>query len=227
MTNWLEIITFLNPTQANFLKSLLEEEGIKVILKDYQNGLIKNLFLSHIVKNEVNLLVLQTDADKAYQILKDLGYKKEDRFKENKTILSPYEFIKRGTILSSIFNKTKKFIFIFSLALIGLAIIFFSMRPSDKEILVKNTWSINTIKHNEEILQPKISTCNVIIRFNKNGTVDLPGFTTCKISALWKYENKKIHIYDSEQNSDIYNGIYNISINTINGSFSLKSKKQK
>ena len=85
MNNWITILTFTYPHEAHLAKAKLESEGIETIIKDELTAQVNNFYSNAI--GGVKLLVQENDSERAFQILKESGYIKEQVESENKLLL--------------------------------------------------------------------------------------------------------------------------------------------
>ncbi|NOZ47010.1 MAG: DUF2007 domain-containing protein [Chlorobi bacterium] len=72
MSNWITIITFILPHEAQIAKGRLESEGINTIIQNELTTQVNNFYSNAI--GGVKLLINENDKEKAEQILIDGGF---------------------------------------------------------------------------------------------------------------------------------------------------------
>lgn len=85
MSNWVYLISFTYPHEANLVKLNLEAEGLEIWMKDELTVQVNN-YLSNAIGG-VKLYVKEENYDAARQILLDSGYTKEELPRSNKWLL--------------------------------------------------------------------------------------------------------------------------------------------
>ncbi len=114
------------------------------------------------------------------------------------------------------------------LILIAFGVIFFSVIgvllsvPDKTDRIIAETWYLNKIRYNDKYYQPKTLGIRMIltngdteyIKFNEDGSVIMPGFNTNAIKGKWKLDNDKLIIFDSDTLDYLYNGSYEVIVNS-------------
>jgi hypothetical protein len=216
MKNWTIILTFSYPHEAHLVKTKLEFEGIEVLITDELTAQA-NPFYSNAIGG-VKLKVQTKDLLKANKILKEHGYinepiQKDDSFLQKIDILSSkIPFIGNLIFELRLLISTTILIIIIIVPIVLLSL------PSKAERLIENRWCLENCIYKGKSYQPNTiqflyindGTCQEIIDFNKNWTVDFPGFNTGRIKASWKIENKKLRISNTDTLGHVFNGLYRI-----------------
>jgi len=129
MNDWIIIITFIYPHEAHLAKGVLESEDIDVQIKDEMTAQVNNFYSTAI--GGVKLLVQEKDAERAYNVLKEAGYIKEEEKKENVKVSTLETFSKEYAQQcpycqsdNVIKQKTPGYIVLFSILLLGLPLPF-------------------------------------------------------------------------------------------------------
>ena len=128
MNDWTVIITFIYPHEAHLAKGVLESEGLDVQIKDEMTAQVNNFYSTAI--GGVKLLVRQEDAERAYNVLKESGYiKEEEKTEKEETTLETFskEYSQQCPYCQSdnvIKQKTPGYIVLFSILLLGIPLPF-------------------------------------------------------------------------------------------------------
>lgn len=229
MENWITILTFTYPTQAHFAKAKLESEGIEVLIRDELTAQVNN-FLSSAIGG-VKLGVRKEDAERAYEILKESGYIKEENYSQNNFIKKLDKFSSQIPILGKTVFEFRLIVLIaFVILLIVFSIIFIT-NPTAEKKLTENTWCIDNVVFQGQEYNPNTTGlvirfnngCNESVSFRKNGQVIFPGFNSGSIKANWKLQNQNLLVFNSDTLGHVFNGKYKLNIR--HNSLTLKSEK--
>jgi len=83
MNKWITILTFTYPQEAHILQTKLQSENIEVFIKDELTIQTYNFYSNAI--GGVKLQVTENDYERAYKILKELGYIKKPEQSNSKS----------------------------------------------------------------------------------------------------------------------------------------------
>lgn len=126
MNNWTIIITFIYPHEAHLAKGVLEAEGFEVQIKDEMTAQVNNFYSTAI--GGVKLLVPETDAERAYNALKEAGFIKEEQKGESEVLESfPKQYVHSCPYCQSdevIRKKKPGYMVLFSILLLGFPLLF-------------------------------------------------------------------------------------------------------
>lgn len=236
MNNWRILITFTLPNEAYIVKGRLESEGIVVMLKDELTAQVNNFYSNAI--GGVKLLVHDSDFDRAYQILIETGYLKNEVIKVQNNLLSRFvSFSSRIPLLGKLRFEIRFLILVTVILIIIIVPVFLLSLPSTVEKLTANSWCVEKIYFNgKEIipnsygmkLRSNYDNCSETIEFRENGDVVFPGFDSYEVWHKWEILNDSIIITnrssesENANNATIYIGKYFIEIS--NDYIKLKSK---
>ncbi len=201
MDNWITILTFTYPHEAHLVKGKLESEDISVQIKDELVAQVNNFYSTAI--GGVKLQVLEKDFDKAYLILINAGYIKEQKTEQNR-ILSQFDlFTSRIPVFGKLIIEMRLIIAIALILVIIIVPVFILSIPSKLEVLTKNRWCVESIFYKGQELTPNsygiklkstYDNCYETMSFNENGEVIFPGINSYSERAHWEYRNDSIII---------------------------------
>ncbi|MBS2213848.1 DUF2007 domain-containing protein [Carboxylicivirga mesophila] len=222
------IITFELPHDAHLVKTKLESEGIQVTLNDELTVQVDN-YISNAIGG-IKLQVLERDIITAKSILKELGYIKTKSKQQNFKNSFWFSITSKIPIIGKLAFELRILILIGIVITIGAISIVISQMPSKYELLTGETWYLNMVKYNGKYYQPNTMAFKLVLNngyseyidFETNGTVRMPGFNTNWVNGKWKLENGKVIIFDSDTLNYIYDGNYEITVNS--NSILLKSE---
>lgn len=214
MEKFKTIATFTLPSELAVPKSKLESEGIECQVMDELTVQSYN-FISNAVGG-VKLQVRESDFDKAFEILKNGGFIKEEE---------PHlTFLEKKLSDPIRFKKFKISILIF-FSIIGLAAIWaivtsIIQRPSNFERITGERWCLDHILYEDEMYYPKTLSdnndpkiifsiiCDETMKFDSEGYVEIPGFNSRPFIGKWKLENDKIRIFSMDSLGSFFDGFY-------------------
>lgn len=225
MNNWIIIITFTYPHEAYLVKGRLESEGIEVMLKDELTTQVNNFYSNAI--GGVKLLVQDSDYERAYKILVESGYIKEQITKPNKFLVG-FDRIssKLPFIGKSIIEMRLLIVVTLILLMIIVPAVLLSL-PSTLEKLTENSWCVEKMYYKGKELTPNsaglklesnFDNCSETMSFREDGNVILPGIDSYEIWNKWKFRNDTLYITrnttesKSIERESIYIGKYSIEI---------------
>ncbi|PXY03074.1 hypothetical protein DF185_03005 [Marinifilum breve] len=225
------IVSFDLPHEAHFAKTKLESEGIKVYLKDELTVQVDN-FISNAIGG-VKLQVFESDLKRASEILMKAGF-----IKTKNVEFEPYEsnlskLTSKIPLIGRLAFEVRMLVVLAILVIATLVPIVLLSLPSKIELITSETWYLNTIRYNGKHYKLQTNELQLVlsngysenIKFYENGTVRMPGFNTPSIEAKWKLENNKLIIFESDTLNYIYDGSYEMNVNS--NSISLESKSTK
>lgn len=199
--SWTQLIAFTYAFEAHVVKGRLESDGIDVIIKD-ELTIQVNPFYSNTIGG-VKLLVKESDYQKAYALLVETGYLKDDHGTSS-------SFINGFDRLSSRIPLLRKFRLELRLLLsviVGLILIIVPvaliLMPSTTDKLVENSWKIEKIYYKGQELPLRslglVSNDTLfnsvpLVGFMKNGDVIFPGSDSFFIWCKWQLKNDSIII---------------------------------
>jgi hypothetical protein len=232
MDDFVTVLTTSYPQQLWIVKGRLEAEGIECFVKDELTVQSYNLLSNAI--GGVKLQVQKKDVEQANDLLFQLGYKKEEILHDD--LLTQ---VNRKTVSIPILGKLSIVTRIVTITLLLVALltvsIYYIVKPSDFEILFKQTWCVDKVYYKGNLVGPKtvnaISfeysdgeiSCDESATFdNNNGRLQLPGLNSTLISGGWKrIDNETIQLYpDTLKN--VLEGVYEMDVSE--NQFILKSK---
>jgi hypothetical protein len=217
MNDWITILTFTYPQEAYIVKAKLESEGIKSFIKDELTAQVNNLYSNAI--GGVKVQVQEIDLDRAFKILKKLGYFEEPEQPENKLLLKIDEFTAKLPIIGkTIFAKRLFVVSSIIIVIIVFAIMFLGL-PSLTSKLTKQYWSLQTLVYKGKQQKTKIHTIDFAYSkathsssCSNKGEVAFTGFDNFEFYANWKVKNNKLLIFESDSLATILNGKYSVDI---------------
>src|ERR1035437_8117938 len=160
MNNWITILTFTYPHEAHLAKAKLESEGIETIIKDELTAQVNNFYSNAI--GGVKLLVQENDSERAFQILKESGYIKEQVESENKLLIQLDKLTSKFPFIGKSILELRLIVFVaLILAIIIVPIVILTL-PSMTEKLTKNSWCIDNFIYQGKKYQPKTKGFKVI-----------------------------------------------------------------
>ena len=210
MTDWTKIISFTYPHEAHMAKAKLESEGIEVQIRDELTAQVNNFYSGAI--GGVKLFVQQSDFEKAYHILLESGYIREEEPSENKLLVWIDKFTARFPYIGKSILEIRLIAFIMLILVIVATPIIISSIPSQSDKLTENQWCVDKMYYNGKELSPNTigfiiispNNCQETMSFNKNGQVTFPGINSGSISACWLIQNDYLIIYDESYNESIF-----------------------
>lgn len=218
MNNWITILTFTLPHEAHLAKTKLQSEGFEVVIRDELTAQTNNFYSNAI--GGVKLQIKEEDYKQAYKILKDLDYIKEEKQASNKTLTQIDNFLLKFPVINKLAFEIR--LTIATALLVTLIVLPFAVLslPNMVERISKNSWCIQEFSYLDKPYHLnttgfKIVTdenCYETIRFDEDGDVYLPGLNTNAINARWKVVNGDIEIYNSDTLSYVFDGIYEVDI---------------
>lgn len=225
------IASFDLPHEAHFAKAKLESEGIKVFLKDELTVQVDN-FISNAIGG-VKLQVFERDVIKSNEILVEAGFLKPKNIESDLYESNLSKLTSRIPLIGRLGFEIRILVILAVLVIAVLVPIVLLSLPSKTELITGETWYLNTIRYNGKYYKPQTNELKLVlsngysenIKFYEGGTVRMPGFNTPSIEAKWKLENNKLVIFDSDTLNYIYDGSYDLNVNS--NSISLTSKSTK
>ena len=210
------------------VKALLESHGISVFLKDELTVQVDSYVSNAIggVKVQVN----NSDAKTSVRILKEAGYIKEEHKKQTNSNSIFSDLTSRLPVIGNLVFELRILIIIgFSVILFSIIGVLLSI-PSKTEQITAETWYLNKVKYNDKYYQPNTLGLKLVlnngdseyIKFYNDGSVIMPGFNTNGIRGKWKLDRDKLTIFDSDTLGYLYNGDYEVIVNS--NSISLTSE---
>jgi len=223
MGDFVTVLTRPYPQELYVIKSRLESDGIECFLKD-ELTVQSNNFWSNAVGG-VKLQVQEQDVKQAIELLKELGYIKEEQ-------------IYSEDLLTRIDNKTSSLPFLKALKVshrvvvllvISVTIIttlsYLILKPSRLELLTDSPWTIDKVYFNNKLVGPKtdeilnvpgrgdvdLSELGELASFDKNNSLSFPGLHSRVIDGTWKFNGSQIILHADTLNS-ILDGSYDVDI---------------
>lgn len=219
MNSYVTIATFTFPSELAIVRGRLESEGIECYVADELTVQVHNFYSNAL--GGIKLQVNEKQAAEAIEILKELGYLKED-------IHQPTKFnriVEKATRRIPGFNKASvelRLVVLIALLLTGIAIGFIVANfPSAFESLTEKAWCVSHITYDGKNYAPKSvgitisgpGYCEEGIDFKSNGDLLLPGFNTNSIWGAWQIENGRLIMKNIDTLGYIYSGTYSIDVN--------------
>jgi len=218
MEEFVTVATFTYPTELAIIKGRLESEGIECYVKDEMTVQVYN-FLSNAVGG-IKLQVKQSDAEKAIEILKELGYLKEKDFQPPKFWIKLNNLTRKIPIIS----KTRLELRLMILAALFVTTIVLTVYiitiPTTYEYLTEYYWCVDQLTYDGHDYQPNsagihlfgMGFCVENINFRKNGTIIFPGFNSSPIWGSWTLTDNILYVSQVDTFQHIFQGNYNIDI---------------
>lgn len=127
-------------------------------------------------------------------------------------------FTQRIPLLNRLISPLRIPILFSQLAAIPLFIVFRLEVPSFTDELTTHTWCIKAAAsdgNSVDILSiPPVpvflNNCREFVRFNKNGTLALPGMSGPKVSARWRKLGGRLEIYQTNPPQPEYEGVFKV-----------------
>lgn len=123
MEQWTTVITFTYPHEAHLAKSMLESDGVKVIIADEMTTQVHNFYSNAI--GGVKLQVAGSDAEKAHEILTNAGYIKPSESSDNQFLKKFDILTRKWTILNKVAPEIRFALFI--AAIVIIVVVLFSV----------------------------------------------------------------------------------------------------
>jgi hypothetical protein len=223
MDPFITIATFVYPHEAHTARLKLESEGFEVFLQDELMVQVHN-FYSHAIGG-VKLQVRKSEAEKAYGVLKEGEFiedHKEESEKADK-LKKINEFLGKSKLFRFLKNRKNIVILgIFILLVVIVPIVIFII-PNTEEKLLKYEWCVEEFEYLNKLYLTQTyyeglvaigPGCMEKIVFYKNGNVIFPGFNSYQIRGKWKLSEGKLFIKSTTSMDHVYEGEYNIKVNS-------------
>lgn len=225
--NYITVLTFTYSHEATGILGRLETEGIDCSIQD-ELTVQANPFYSNAIGG-VKLKVRESDLERAIEILEEYGYINEDSYIKQsyiqKQLIKFISFLDKTTSKLPLLKKVslgfRLFVIItIVLGLIG-GVIYITTRPTTIERLTQNNWCIDNVTYNNENYIPQTQSmlkiigggnCVEGITFEKEGTVELPGFNSRSAIGEWGIYNDSLRISNVDTFGFVYNGSYQINL---------------
>lgn len=123
MEQWTTVITFTYPYEAHLAKSMLESDGVKVIIADEMTTQVHNFYSNAI--GGVKLQVAESDAEKAHEILTNAGSIKPSESSDNQFLKKFDILTRKWTILNKVAPEIRFALFI--AAIVIIVVVLFSV----------------------------------------------------------------------------------------------------
>jgi hypothetical protein len=222
MDTFVTVLTVQYPQQLWIIKGRLESEGIQCFVKDELTVQAYNLYSNAV--GGVKLQVLNEDAERAREILTELGYIQEDRVIvdlltriDAKTSFIP--FLKNFNVVNRIVIMTLVF------AILITTSVYLTVKPSLSHLLTNNIWTVDKIYYKNKLVGPKttdsvqlrsgnrmsMSELGELAEFKDNNYVSLPGIQSREITGRWNFNDNYI-VLDVDTLKNIFNGTYDLDI---------------
>jgi hypothetical protein len=210
MPEWITIVSFTYPLEANLAKGKLESEGIEVFINDELTAQVNNFYSNAI--GGVKLIVKDSDYDIAYKILIESGYIIEKPAVPNK-FLDRFDKVtsRLPWIGKSILEL--RLIVLAALLLIIIIIPFVILTlPSTLDKLQGKGWCVEKINYKGHELTPEFYgirlegdyyDCPERLTFRENGMVFFPGIRSYDVIAHWELRNDSLIITPWPQDDNI------------------------
>jgi len=212
------------PQQLWIIKGKLESEGIECFVKDELTVQSYNLYSNAV--GGVKLQVLQQDAERAVELLKGLGYIKEESIQVD--LLTRIN--RRTSFIPFLKNLDVTYrIVIVALIFIGLTttLLYFIFKPAAIDELARTSWCVDRIIYKNNLITPKTtgvmvrltdrygnSECYELMTIDKNKSVTFPGINSYSVSGSWKLnedDSDSINVLTSSLRN-VYEGTYSVKI---------------
>jgi hypothetical protein len=209
------VYSFRTARDLIFVKALLDAEEIPYFFKDELT--IQTLPFFSNTFGGIKLFCKPEHADQVYQMLLEEGLIEPvsheadspgdlERLTQRIPLLNRLIFPLRIPILFSL------------LAAIPLYVLFRLEVPTLSDELTGSTWCVQAATHEGQTISiltipPTpllLNNCREFARFNRNGTVELPGINGPKISARWRKKGRRIEIYQTYPPQPEYEGVYKV-----------------
>jgi hypothetical protein len=193
--NWVTVIRFGAPHEAELARAKLESEGLSVHILDSYTIQADPLYSNAI--GGVKVQVMTTEFDQANKVLIESGFMNEPPVDEN----SFYAVFDRNTSKLPLLNTLSvqlRLIAVAALVLVGAFVpIGIAIAPSDFDKLTENQWCIDQMyfeKVSVYLLGDDDDYCSLTIYFDDDGLVDLPSMSGDKFTAAWEEKNGMLEI---------------------------------
>jgi hypothetical protein len=221
------LVTTLNGLQELYIvKPLLEEESINFYIKN--ENFIQMDPLYSVGTGGLDVMVVEDDAQRAYDILKDAGYIIEETEPLNLPLLDSIR--KWFYSLSAIsFRKYKVIAIVIGIVVLvtSSVVLWYNSILKNAYDLVGSDWYVNAIyKDGREL---KLNTISVIeitypdgsspemMSFYNNETVSLPGLNSPPITGVYSVKDESSVIIEKcNRFEDVFNGTYTVNFDEMN-----------
>lgn len=224
MDTFVTVLTVQYPQQLWIIKGKLESEGIECFVKDELTVQSYNLYSNAV--GGVKLQVQQKDVESAVELLKELGYLKEEAVQidlltriNRRTAFIP--FLKNLDITYRITIATLIFVGIVA------ALLYFIFKPTAIDELERTPWCVDKIIYKSKLIIPTTTgvmvrlkdsygnvECSELMTIGKNKSMSFPGINSDVVSGSWKWNDdvdNSINVLTSSLR-DVYEGVYLIEI---------------
>lgn len=215
---WVTLLIFTDNIKLYIVKGLLESEGIACNVKDEMINQVNPFYTPAV--GGIKLQISPSDYKRAYAIMKNNGYFED----ENNSGFKGLEWIDKLTSkvigLRSMSLQWRQFTFFTFLIFLSITVFVLLNLPTTKSRFLAHQWCVDKISYNGEKYIPQTSRNNQLIILSgekcearlicdKNGRLQLPGFSSPQVIGYWEInKNEQIIIDQTDSFSFVYNGIY-------------------
>jgi hypothetical protein len=210
-------MTFYHPIESAVLRSRLEAEGIECYLLD-EYTVEANPFYSNAIGG-VKLQVKEVDVPRAFEILKEAGYLKDENKYQPQLLDKLNKATSRLPIIKNFRIELRLMIIVSFVIVILAGTLYFATLPSSSEKLIKQRWCVDQVSYNGKNFTPETDDffqitgggyCQESISISKNGTIVLPGFNSRSARGSWTIDDNSFYISQADTFGHVYNGQYNL-----------------
>jgi len=215
--NLITILTFTYPQELAIVRGRLESEGIECFVQDELTVQV-NLLYSNAIGG-IKLQVRESDAAKALEILKSLGYIQDEDVSPSKFLSKLNSFTSKIPFFSKIRFEIQLAIIITIIIAATVTIIYFATLPSTYERLIGSSWCLDKTECHGKIFKPNSvellkfygpGSCDESIIFKKDSSVNMPGYNSRTVDCVWKLSDGILYISRADTFDFLYNGAYEI-----------------
>ena len=222
MGDFVTVLTMSYPQQLYIIKGRLESEGIECFIKDELTVQSNNLWSNAV--GGVKLQVQKQDVERALALLIELGYIKD----QSKQLDNLFTTIDKKTALIPViknFNSANRIVLIILLLILLIGFIsYLIVKPSKRDMLIKQSWTVDKIYYKNKLVGPKTvgidklpdgreidySQIGESILFDDNSLI-FPGINTKIINGTWEFDGSNV-VLKVDTLMNIIDGSYKLDI---------------
>jgi hypothetical protein len=220
MEAFVTVATFMWPTEAVVPRSLLEEEGIEVSMKDEMTVQVHNLYSQAI--GGVKIQVREADAERAKELLRNAGFLHDTPTSNDQFWTEVDEVTRQIPLIGRIDVLLARVMVLLTVVLFIVIIpLVLSAQPSVIQLLTAENWCVDRIQVNGEDIEAYSTSdafvmatlgCPEQLSFYPGGSVKLPGFNTPYQTASWVIKENALYLEDLASHHDVYGGAFAIAV---------------